>query len=113
MRARTMCAPRVRVMAYMVVASRPGGRREIVKGWPTRMTRFVVVTGQMRTGIKKLTGVSVSLYVVSGSSTGSAIEETEIKPIPKTTIMPRKCFTEGTPNCWENTLAGLGCQRET
>lgn len=90
---------RFTVVAYMVVLPSQHSRcpRKIVTGRSTMM-RLVLAILAMLTEVVALTGVSVSLYAVSGSSTRAAVDKTEIRSIPKTTIVPRRYFTERTPS---------------
>jgi hypothetical protein len=99
------------VIAYIVVPPSQHTRcpREIT-GCPTRMTRFVLVPRLMLTGIATLTGVSVSLYAVSGLSPRGTIGEIEIRHIPRTTTIQRNRFTGGTPSRQNDTPVGLPCQ---
>ena len=99
---------RFAVIAYMVGLPSQHSRcpREIVTGC-SPMMRFALAILVMPTEIVRLTGVSVSLYAVAGSSTGAAIDKTEIRNIPKTTIVQRRYFTEGTPSCLRRYAGGF------
>jgi len=87
---------RFTVIAYMVALPSQHSRcpRKIVTGRSTMM-RFVLAILAMLT---ELIGVSVSLYAVAGSSTRATVDKTEIRSIPKTTIVLRRYFTEKTPS---------------
>jgi hypothetical protein len=60
-----------------------------------------------------LTGVSVSLYEVSGASKRGTIDESETNNTPNTTTVQRKYFTGKTPSCEGATRLGIVCQGET
>jgi len=85
--------------------------RKIVTGRSTLM-RLVLAILAMLTEIVALTGVSVSLYAVSGSSTRAAVDKTEIRSIPKTTIVPRRYFTREPQVSLDDMPVKLPCQRK-